>query len=184
MAYANSLPETLIRACRWFNKGCLLLTILICLDIFILPRTIQTEKIISRELQFVTTRARYSNHAHRTQLENEILTTKNFRYLYYKKQNFSPQGADSVRFVATSLFNIVETGYIKSGGEEKALKPGTGIFGHLQFIPIIFALVAVFGVVMRSNKEQLLNAAVFNLMLIVAQLFVMDYVDIQFLLRE
>ena len=175
MAYANSLPPFVIKICRWFNIFCLALTFLVGLDIFLLPKVIRNEKILAREETHVTTYSRFTGRSSRSQLDHVTLVTENFYYPYAKIQGFNPREADSVKLVTTYIFSIVKTGYIKRFGEEKELIQTAGIFGTLCFLPISFGLIAVFGVVMRNNKEQLLNAAVMNLMLLPIQLWVMGY---------
>ncbi|MBX0333934.1 hypothetical protein K3G39_11875 [Pontibacter sp. HSC-14F20] len=175
MAYANSLPPIVIKICRWFNAFCLLLTFLVCLDVFLLPKVIRNEKILAREAVYVTTRSKFTGKSSRTQLDNVTLITENFYYPYDKIQGFNPKEADSVKLVTTYLFSIVKTGYVKRFGEEKELIQNAGIFGTFCFLPISFGLIAIVGVAMRNNKEQLLNAAVMNFLLLPIHLWIMGY---------
>ncbi|WP_347157315.1 hypothetical protein [Pontibacter chitinilyticus] len=172
MAYADTLPSSVIRLCRAFNACSLVFVMIVCLDVFVLPRSSHTEKILAREVHYVMARTRYSNTPHKTYLDNVILITENFRYPYL----FDPNEGDSARLVTTRIFGIVETGYLRPGGIEEELKHGAGIFGSLKFIPIAFGLIAAFGVAMRRNKEQLLNAAVVNALIIIVQLFMEGYI--------
>jgi len=177
MTYANTLPDSVIRLCRSFNACALTLTLLVCLDIFVLPKSNRFEKVVAIEQHYVMNRSRYSRRPHKTYLDNTILITENFRYPYTRKaQNFDASKADSIRLVTTCLFGIVRTGYMKPHGAEMELKQTAGMFGTLSFIPVAFGLVAAFGVAMRHNKEQLLNAAVMNLLLILVKLFIDGYI--------
>ncbi|MFD3001393.1 hypothetical protein ACFS7Z_13550 [Pontibacter toksunensis] len=175
MTYAETLPLPVLKLCRWFNAGCFLICVLVCIDIFILPRLVYKEKIVSRQEMYTTTRNRFSGQSHKRQLDSVILTTKNFRFLYHKAQGFDPTKADSVRFVSTLLFRMVERGYMKRHGEEQELKHGASMFGTSMFIPISIAFIAIFGIAMRHNKEQLLNAAMMNIILIIIQLWLLGY---------
>lgn len=170
MAYAETLSLPVLKLCRWFNAGCLLICILVCVDIFLLPRLVYKEKIVSRLAMYSTIRGRHSARPHKKQLESVVLTTENFCFRYHKIQHFEPTKADSVRLVTTPLFRMVEKGFMRRYNEEKELKPGAGMFGTTVFVPISIALVAIFGVAMRHNKEQLLNAAVMNILLIIIHL--------------
>lgn len=175
MTYAQTLPLPDLKLCKLFNAGCLLCCVLVCVDIFLLPRVVYKEKIVSRLEMYSTVRGRYTVRPHRKQLESVVLTTENFRFLYHRIQNFDPTKADSVRLVTTPLFRMVEKGFMRRHNEEKELKPGAGMFGNTVFVPISIILVAIFGVAMRHNKEQLLNAAVMNIILIIIHLWLMGY---------
>ncbi|WP_162051472.1 hypothetical protein [Pontibacter pamirensis] len=177
MAYAETLPPSVLKLFRCFNACCLLLTVLVCLDILALPRIAYREKIISREAIYSTTRNRFTGRVYRTKLDNIILTTENFRFPYHRVQNFNPSEADSVRLVTTVLFKIVDRGYMRRFDEEMELKLGAGISGSTIFVPITFGLTALFGVAMRRNKEQLLNAVVVNIILIIIQLWLTGYLS-------
>ena len=177
MAYANTLPDSFIRLCRSFNACALALTLLVCLDIFVLPKSSHFEKVVARKQHYMEGRSRYSSHHHKTYFDNIILITEHFRYPYTREaQNFDASKADSIRLVTTCLFGIVKTGYMKPYGVEMELKQTAGMFSTLMFIPIAFGLIAAFGVAMRHNKEQLLNAALMNLLLILVKLFIYGYI--------
>lgn len=175
MSYAETLPDSVLKVFRWFNIACLCFAVLLLIDIKVLPGLVYQEKILERQEQYVTIRSRHNNNPRKTQMDNVILVTENFRYTYHRVQNFDPRKADSVRLVTTPVLGIVKTGYQKSHGEEKELKQVAGMFGTFVFIPIAFGLIALFGVCMRNNKEQLLNAAVMNGVLIIVQLWLMGY---------
>ncbi|GHA66831.1 hypothetical protein [Pontibacter akesuensis] len=177
MAYANTLPDLIIRLCRSFNTCALALTLLVCLDVFVLPESSHFEKVVDRELYSVEGISRYGGGTYKTYVDNAVLITENYRYPYtWRAQNYDPNKEDSIRLVTTCLFGIVKTGYMKPDGVEKELKQTAGMFGTLMFIPIAFGLIAAFGVAMRHNKEQLVNAVVMNLLLILVQLFVDGYI--------
>ncbi|AKD02577.1 hypothetical protein PKOR_04870 [Pontibacter korlensis] len=112
---------------------------------------------------------------HKSQLDNIILFTENYCYPFNRIQAFDPYKPDSVRLITTRLFRIVRTGYVKANNVEQELKQKAGIFDTLMFVPIAFALVSLFGVAMRNNKEQLLNAAVMNVLLSLILLWIMGY---------
>ncbi|WP_276498722.1 hypothetical protein [Pontibacter litorisediminis] len=175
MAYADKLPLPALHFFRWFNAGCLLFTVVALLDVYVLPYKVYNEKIVSRQEIHYTGRSRYSNHSYTIQLDNEILYTEHFRYAYHKVQRFNPKEADSARLVTTRIFKIVKTAYLKANGVEKELRQGASIFGSFAFIPIAFGLIAIFGVAMWHNKEQLLNAAIMNMIVIIVQLWVLGY---------
>ncbi|WP_242921092.1 hypothetical protein [Pontibacter liquoris] len=175
MAHFNKIPSFILQLFRWFNAGCLLFTILVCIDIFILPYNIKEEKILYRQEVYYTGQTRYRRQTYRTQLDNVFLITENFRFPYHKVQSFNPRAADSARMVTTKIFKFVKAAYVKTDEGEKELKQGASMFGTFMFIPIIFALTALFGVSMRHNSEQLSNAAIINIILIVIQLWIYGY---------
>ncbi|CAM3547901.1 hypothetical protein POKO110462_08670 [Pontibacter korlensis] len=123
----------------------------------------------------MTTRVRFTGSVHKSQLDNIILFTENYCYPFNRIQAFDPYKPDSVRLITTRLFRIVRTGYVKANNVEQELKQKAGIFDTLMFVPIAFALVSLFGVAMRNNKEQLLNAAVMNVLLSLILLWIMGY---------
>lgn len=175
MAYADKLPAPALQFFRWFNAGCLLFVVVALLDVFVLPHRIYTEKILSRQELYHTGRSRFSSRSFTTQLDNIILHTENNRYAYHKAQRFSPKEADSARLVTTRIFKIVRTAHVKIDGKERELRQGASMFSSFIFVPITFGLIAILGIAMRHNKEQLLNATVMNIILIIIQLWMLRY---------
>ncbi|WP_299822389.1 hypothetical protein [uncultured Pontibacter sp.] len=176
MSYADSLPKWAIWLCRRFHMLCLALVIAFCFDLFLLPRIDSVEKIERRRAVYHTSRGKFSNKPSTTKLDNEFLYAGNFILPFYKHQSFEYWRADSARFIATPIFHTVVKGYMVIDNKEHELKRGPGIFTEFMFIPICFVLVAVFGLMMWQNKEQLLNAAVFNAIVLYLLLWVMGFV--------
>ncbi|GAB3193864.1 hypothetical protein GCM10027293_00740 [Pontibacter aydingkolensis] len=154
---------------------CLALVITFCFDLFLLPRIDSVEKIESRRKVYHTSYNRYSGKSHTLKLDNEYLYSANFMLPFNKYQDFEYWKADSARFIATPLFRTVVKGYMVLDKKQYELKRGPGIFTEFMFIPIGFVLVAVFGLMMWQNKEQLLNAAVFNALVLYLLLWIMGY---------
>ena len=165
MAYAKTLPPPVINICRWFNAICLLITTTICLDVFLIPRVTDKEKIIAIEEFHVTFRNAFRART-TTQLENVILVTESMRVPFRATAYFYLEQADSVQVVRTRLLNIIEEGTVSVPELGKELKQETGMFGKLMFIPIAFALISLTGVLMWNNKEQLLNATIMNVIML------------------
>lgn len=166
MAYANSLPPIIIKVCRWFNTACLALTLLVCLDVLVLPRAVHKEKIISKGSGYRTALNRRTGATSPVPAENVVLVTENFRYEYLRTQGFAPAEADSATLITTPLLKIIDTVHIILPHKEKELKQHVGLLGSYMFLAIAFGLIALFGVAMRHNKEQLLNAAVTNILVL------------------
>ncbi|SIQ61101.1 hypothetical protein SAMN05421545_0703 [Pontibacter lucknowensis] len=83
--------------------------------------------------------------------------------------------ADSVQITSSPLLKIIERGTIKVPSLEKPLTQEAGMFGTLMFIPITFALISLLGVIMWNNKEQLLNATVMNVIMLLIVLVMLNY---------
>lgn len=174
MAYANSLSPIVLQVCRWFNVCCLFLTTLFCLDIFILPRIVHQEKIRAIEDTYVT--FRNIQHQRVTKpLENVIILTDNFRVPFRATAYIHIEQSDSIQIVSSRLLKIIEKGSIKPVSLDKPLTQETGMFGSLMFIPITFALISLIGVIMWNNKEQLLNATVMNIIMLLIVLVMLNY---------
>ncbi len=174
MAYANSLPPTVINLCRWFNACCLILTTLFCLDVFLLPRTIHQERITEIEETYVTFHNILRQRVTKP-LENVVLITDNFRVPFRSTAFMHIEQADSVQIVSSPILKIIERGTIKAPGLDKPLSQEMGLFGTLMFIPITFAVISLLGVVMWNNKEQLLNATVMNVIMLLIVLVMLNY---------
>lgn len=163
MAYAESLPAPVLAACRHFNTSCLLVSLLVCLDVFVLPRQVKNERILGFEEVYYDYNTQQGSS---TLMDNILLHTDHHTYAYHKVQEFNPRRADSVQLHITPLFRLIETGYIRQDGTQHELKAGSSFFGTLAFIPIVFGLISVAGVALRRNKVQLLNTAVMNALLL------------------
>ena len=174
MAYANSLQPIALQLCRWFNACCLFLTTLFCLDVFLLPRTIHLERILEIEETYVTFRNIHYNHVTK-QVENVVLITDNFRVPFRATALIRLEQADSVQIISSPLLKIIEKGTVRAPGLDKPLIHETGMFGTLMFIPITFALISLLGVIMWHNKEQLLNATVMNVVMLLIVLILLNY---------
>ena len=174
MAYANSLPPFVIKICRWFNVFCLLLTTIICVDGFILPRAIDRESILSIEETYVTFRNVYHSRVTKP-LDNVVLITENFRVPFRGSAIAYLEQAESVQIISTPLLNIIERVTVSVPSYDKELNQKSGIFGKLMFVPIVFALISIWGVVARNDNEQLLNAFVMNIIMLIILFVLVSY---------
>jgi hypothetical protein len=174
MAYAKTIPPFVIKICRWFNIFCLLLSSIICVDVFILPRAIDIEKVISIEESYVTYRNVIYSRVTRP-LDNIVLITDNFRVPFRGSAIAYLEQAESIQIISTPLLNIIEKVTVRVPSYDKELNQKSGIFGKLMFVPILFAIISIWGVVARNNNEQLLNAFVMNIIMFIILVVLVSY---------
>lgn len=142
------------------------------MDLLVLPTIEKSEKIISREAEYYYNSQNYGGVV-RVKSEYRLVTTENYRYPIETYQQFEYWKCDSIRLHATPILRQVNTGFIKLEGKEYELPSKGSIFRDLFFVPIIFGLCSVLGVLLKNNEEQTINFGIMNVIMLLVLLYVM-----------
>ena len=160
------------KVCRIINVVCAVLTSVLFIDLLILPKIEKNEKVVSREAVYYSIRERYGG-SREVKSDYRTMITENYQYPIETYQQFEYWKCDSIRLLITPILREVNTGFVELEGKKYELPSKGSIFRDLVFIPIVFGLCSLAGVLLRNDKEQVINFAIVNVIIFVLMLYVM-----------
>ena len=160
------------KVCRIINVVCAVLTSVLFIDLLILPKIEKNEKVVAREAVYYPIRQRYGG-IREVKSDYRTMITENYQYPIETYQQFEYWKCDSIRLLITPILREVNTGFVELEGKEYELPSKGSIFRDLVFIPIVFGLCSLAGVLLRNDKEQAINFAIVNVIIFVLMLYVM-----------
>lgn len=160
------------KICRIINVVCAVLTSVLFIDLLILPKIEKNEKVVCREAVYYPIRQRYGG-SKEVKSDYRTMITENYQYPIETYQQFEYWKCDSIRLLITPVLREVNTGFVELEGKEYELPSKGSIFRDLVFIPIVFGLCSLAGVLLRNDKEQAINLGIVNVVIFVLMLYVM-----------